>query len=31
VFAGEQEARAYWRAHSDTFLDDLDWDIARAF
>jgi hypothetical protein len=29
-FNSENEARAYRLAHSDTFLDDLDWDTARA-
>jgi hypothetical protein len=30
-FESEDEARAYRLTHSDTFLDDLDWDTARGF
>lgn len=30
-FEREDQARAYRLTHSDTFLDDLDWDTARAY
>jgi hypothetical protein len=30
-FEREDQARAYRVTHSDTFLDDLDWDTARAY
>jgi hypothetical protein len=30
-FEREGQARAYRLTHSDTFLDDLDWETARAY